>query len=495
MKSTPCLLLTCCLGATLTAQTSRPTTPAEPRPLHLQVLPTWVGELEVETMESAPPQFALQLTPSGLAPLGRVRLQELKAADADGRIQSTISVSTFVSGMRPEPRRARLALGSCKTGRYLLEVRMGDEPPNQRRSTSTVLLEASAPQAGSSWATRLRRAAPAIEGLYLERDPAKPRVVAELAAHWRGQAITVDSVAKPDAAHRIRVALTSRPAPGEHGTVSVSFDPGINAAGDYTVELWLRSAPDGKLEPIDAFGLHAQADAPAIERASGTPEALALATAVARRGGHTGWRQVDNLVFTFAGGRRLYWDRRAGKVRVEVLDGRGRGQITVYDTAARKNTLVHPASRGVARSAEGVWINDTYWLLAPLKVLDAGVRLAVEAPREGDDKHTARLRLRFHGVGLTPQNQYVLHVDRRDGQVLRWDYFPTVDTASPRSWAFAGYCRVGPLWLSLSRPAVGRGRAIELTDVAVNVTAPADVWTRREPMLGAVGTPGANPRK
>lgn len=231
--------------------------------------------------------------------------------------------------------------------------------------------------------------------------------------------------------------------------------------------------------------------------ATGDEAALALARKVrAYAGGDEAWAKVDNIVLTFMGQRRLLWDVRAGKVRIEPIlkpgqpPGRGLDLPLVYDIDQDRGARLGPAE--IARrvplqptaTARGQWTNDFYWLLVPLKVLDAGVKLSIDARQDDDPEDVARLHLRFDAVGMTPSNEYVLHVETETGKIVRWDYFVNAKVP-PRSWGFAGYRKVGPLNLSLSRPALGEGPDIELTDVAVNVELPADIWTAAEPRIEA----------
>lgn len=222
--------------------------------------------------------------------------------------------------------------------------------------------------------------------------------------------------------------------------------------------------------------------------ATGSKEALALAGRVFQyAGGGEGLRKVRNVAFTF-NGHRLFWDFTARKVRVEYpkpkrpvafgtpLD------VLVFDIAKDKNVLRHPPrpNRHAPRiSAKSTWINDTYWLLVTLKVLDPGVTLSIDPRQEGDLASIQRLRLRFAAeTGITPRNEYVLHVEADTGRVTRWDFYRRAG-ARPRSWEFKNYQKVGPLRLSLSRPQVGEARRpvnIELGDVQVNVKVPDRVW-------------------
>ena len=57
------------------------------------------------------------------------------------------------------------------------------------------------------------------------------------------------------------------------------------------------------------------------------------------------------------------------------------------------------------------WINDMYWLVAPLKIKDEGVRLRYL----GEDTTQTGIasdviELKFDSVGVTPQNMYKLWV-------------------------------------------------------------------------------------
>lgn len=249
-------------------------------------------------------------------------------------------------------------------------------------------------------------------------------------------------------------------------------------------------------EPPEAAEPSPPAAAPKPVR--GSDEALALARKVRDfAGGEAALQKVRHVAFTFAGGRRLFWSLQEQKVRVENLappPGPGvRGQhweVLVYDHGAAKDLLrappkPHPEAPNL--SARSMWINDTYWLLVPLKVLDDGVVLSIDPKDEADAEGVARLRLEFDGVGITPKDQYVLHVETETGKVLRWDYWRDPRRA-PMSWRFEGWTQLGPVRLALSHPPVDEGargaRSIELTDVVVNGPVPDGIWTSTERILG-----------
>ena len=132
--------------------------------------------------------------------------------------------------------------------------------------------------------------------------------------------------------------------------------------------------------------------------------------------------------------------------------------------------------------ANGRFVNDSYWMVAPLKVLDPGVKRAVER-KDGFD----RLALSFDDVGLTPGDRYWIEVDGVTGAMTGWSYrlegadedgaWEWVETTSQESSA-------GPL--SFSRMKVNRadGTAI-LTDPTVLDEIDETEFTDLRPRLGS----------
>lgn len=230
----------------------------------------------------------------------------------------------------------------------------------------------------------------------------------------------------------------------------------------------------------------------ATPAATGSAEALALAAkVVAHAGGADGWAKVENLAFTFGGSRRWFWDRKAAKVRIENLrppppaGNRARHwTVLVTDLTTRKSVFDPKRQNPLMPAISGYdwWVNDAWWLLAPLKVLDPGVRLELEPPG-AEDPAIRRLRLRLGEAGLAPHPEYVLHVDERNGRIRRWDCVERAG-AEPVSWRFEDWRQLGPLLLALGHPDVAGKRDIVLSDVVVNGTPPKDVWTNPEPILG-----------
>ncbi|MFN3597063.1 MAG: hypothetical protein ACK41D_07305 [Rubricoccaceae bacterium] len=180
-------------------------------------------------------------------------------------------------------------------------------------------------------------------------------------------------------------------------------------------------------------------------------EADALARRIAdASGGLAAWNALDVLRFDFVVLRdtaeamraRHLWDRRANRYRVEWPAGRDSTVVAVFDPGtfnaeapagqAAINGAPLSGEALAARLAQGYrrFINDTYWLLAPLKTRDPGVTRALAPDSATAD--TEALALAFEGVGLTPGDRYWLHADRASGRLVAWTYLLQGDSVAVR---------------------------------------------------------------
>jgi hypothetical protein len=189
----------------------------------------------------------------------------------------------------------------------------------------------------------------------------------------------------------------------------------------------------------------------------------ALATRVARVAGIEALAGVSELRFTFVvtrdDERRMEvghrWDLRAQRDRIRwVEDGRTYDLIVDLRTREAIGTVdgapvAADRARELGERAYARWVNDTYWLTLPLKLLDPGVRRTLEPPREFRGRRYEILGLSFDGVGLTPGDRYWLYIDPETGRIVRWEMALQGATGEPQGTSFEDYRSVGPLQLSL----------------------------------------------
>ncbi|MCB0833713.1 MAG: hypothetical protein KDC45_09640 [Bacteroidetes bacterium] len=175
---------------------------------------------------------------------------------------------------------------------------------------------------------------------------------------------------------------------------------------------------------------------------AGSPEAPADAAGrLARKtiesmGGMEAFQNKQFLRFDFAVTRndteiarhRHLWDRFHGRYRVEGKLRDGKSYAVLFkDVNQKTGTAYRQGNQLQGKEAEqlidygyGRFINDTYWLLMPWKLLDPGVHLTYE----GTDSLSGLevLHLSFDSVGLTPGDQYWAYLNKTNGLIQKWTY-------------------------------------------------------------------------
>ncbi len=214
------------------------------------------------------------------------------------------------------------------------------------------------------------------------------------------------------------------------------------------------------------------------------PEAIAIADEVMEAmGGRDAWDDTRYIAWNFFGARHLLWDKQGQRVRIEVprdssiflvdLEN-GTGKVKLGD-----EVVEHPDSLSkYLTQGKNIWINDSYWLVMPFKLKDSGVTLSYV----GEDTTQAGipadvLQLTFDGVGVTPQNRYLVYVDKQDHLVKQWDYFREADSTQANfSLPWADYMDYGGLKLS------GNRGERELSDIQVLQEVPDRAFTSFDPV-------------
>ena len=222
--------------------------------------------------------------------------------------------------------------------------------------------------------------------------------------------------------------------------------------------------------------------------------------------GAEAWASAPYLRFNFAVERdgtagppiRHFWDRASGAYRVEwtARDTTYVGLINVQSVSdetpdgqvyAGGEAINGSHGTDLRKQAYRRFINDTYWLLAPLKVMDPGVNRAYVADSSDATHHV--LHLTFGEVGLTPGDQYWLYVNRETARLDRWAFRLEAmpDDATPAAFQWTGYVALeapdGTVHLATRHAAEGSSTAILTESLALPSTPPDGVFTDPMPLL------------
>jgi hypothetical protein len=223
--------------------------------------------------------------------------------------------------------------------------------------------------------------------------------------------------------------------------------------------------------------------------------------------GADAWASAPYLRFNFAvetaGGTQVVgrhlWNRETGDYRVEWSQGSDSSYVAIVNVRdvsdgvpsgtayLNGSQLEGEAGRRAREAAYGRFVNDTYWLLAPLKTFDSGVNRSY-LPDSSTAEHDV-LHLTFGDVGLTPDDEYWLYVSTDTGRLDRWAFHlqGMPDDASPRAYDWTGYTTLqapeGPVELSTRKEAVGGDTAILTNQLALPSSATDGAFSAPEPML------------
>ena len=217
--------------------------------------------------------------------------------------------------------------------------------------------------------------------------------------------------------------------------------------------------------------------------------------ALIAQGGPSAWKQLRYLRFDFgseSGGTRNriashLWDRHSGAYRVEWNAGQDTTVIALFNVNTREGRVylnraaaAEEAQQALLERAYSRFINDTYWLLAPTKMLDEGVTRRYVADSSSAEFDVVALS--FDGVGLTPGDRYWMWVDKNDGLVKRWAFVLQGSPDRPPSrFRWEGYKTFdtpgGQLMLAERKSSWGGDRALLTDRVSLPQSVPADIFT------------------
>lgn len=204
---------------------------------------------------------------------------------------------------------------------------------------------------------------------------------------------------------------------------------------------------------------------------------------------------------------RHLWDRTTGDYRVEWTGGEDTTYVALVNVRDVENgkpkgtaylngtELEGETAENIRQEAYGRFINDTYWLLAPLKTFDSGVNRTYLA-----DSSTAThdvLHLSFGDVGLTPGDEYWLYLSKDTDRLDQWAFhLQGMDESSPPSrFNWTNYTSLqapeGTVELATRKDAVGADQAILTNKLALPASPPDGAFSNPEPIL-ATGSNGSS---
>lgn len=208
-------------------------------------------------------------------------------------------------------------------------------------------------------------------------------------------------------------------------------------------------------------------------------------------GGAEAWESTRFIRFNFFGFRTHHWDRYTGRHRLEGKTRDGDAYVVVHNVNTREGSayLNGEALEGDPKAewlenAYGAYINDTYWLVMPYKLLDPGVNLVYDGEETLDRTGCHKLKLTFDGVGLTPGDTYWAYVNAETGVMERWSYWLESWEADrePTQWKWTDWATYGGILLSPSRVQVPEGDQQLLSDIAVFDHLPDSVFESKDPV-------------
>ncbi len=273
----------------------------------------------------------------------------------------------------------------------------------------------------------------------------------------------------------------------------------ITALGALLVLVMGCSAEQDSGSPLDDITLETRADSVAMQL-------------YAAHGGPSAWAAAPYLRFDFGiqqGDQtrvvaKHLWNRQTGDYRLEWgpspdsqyvalfnVDAFGEAASEaapdageVYLNGAAVDSAAHAA---LMQQAQQRFVNDSYWLLAPLKVFDPGVRRTYVA--DSSDAQHEVIQLSFGEVGMTPGDRYWLYVNADTGQLDQWAFNlqSMPDDAPARVFDWTDYqpfeTSGGTVRLAASKPAVGGSAAIVFPTLDVPSEVPAAMFSSSDPQL------------
>ncbi len=207
------------------------------------------------------------------------------------------------------------------------------------------------------------------------------------------------------------------------------------------------------------------------------PKAVKIAEeTIQAMGGMDNWKNTAALRFNFvvapegqeARAVKHLWDRKNNRDHVEWKGKDGKMNVAWVSMTSREGAawvdgkkLEGDELKKMMETANSRWINDTYWLIMPLKLLDNGVNLKYEGEKDGHDI----LHLSFNKVGDTPGDQYWAHINKQTHLMDHWDI--ELESKDKLSSDWVDWVQVGKMKFSKSKPSSDKKLTIKFDPLEV----------------------------
>jgi len=199
------------------------------------------------------------------------------------------------------------------------------------------------------------------------------------------------------------------------------------------------------------------------------PKAITLANQVVdANGGAKAWNKTRYISWNFFGSRKHIWDKQTGDVFIKSLKSPVEIKMNLNDKTGKvwlngEETMNQDSISKYLDSGYAWWVNDSYWLILPFKLMDSGVTLNYIGEGTTLSGSAANmLSLNFEATGLTPNNKYHIYIDKTTKRIHQWDFYTNASDPDPRfQLPWADYKRYGDIYLS------GNRGKYELTEIEV----------------------------
>ncbi len=196
-------------------------------------------------------------------------------------------------------------------------------------------------------------------------------------------------------------------------------------------------------------------------------------------GGSENFNNIHYIGWNFFGSRQIIWDKVNERVRIDYLkkkvtiicDLKGEhGRVFLNGT----ETIDPDSLKKYLAKGSLIWMNDSYWLAMPFKLLDPGVHLNLIGMSYTLDSTLANvIEMTFSDVGATPENKYLIYIDPATHFIVQWDFYNAYTDPLPEFTNIWGdYKKYGSIYLSGDRGTEG-----VLTDIHVWDSLPEYIFT------------------